>query len=38
MGVNQGDVVNRSAYMHMFWYAQPVYVFWLVNLIYLHWR
>ena len=27
MGFKQSDVANGSAYMHMFSYAQPVYVF-----------
>uniref|UniRef100_A0AC11BSW5 COMM domain containing 6 n=1 Tax=Ovis aries TaxID=9940 RepID=A0AC11BSW5_SHEEP len=30
-GVKQSDVVSRSAYMHMFSSAWPVFVFWLVH-------
>ena len=34
-GIKQSDVVNESAYVHMFSSTQPVYVFCLVHLIYL---
>ena len=37
-GVKQNDVVRGSAYMHGFSFTQPVSVFWLVHLIYLHLR
>ena len=35
-GVKQCDVVNESAYVHMFSSTQPVYVFCLVHLMYLY--